>query len=232
MRGEVSSAKFDKRHPLDWYVEQGWEWEQIVGVIGFASETLDRCTIWDPACGYGHSLSRLQGIGFEGQMLGTDLVNNIALEDFDQPEKLTFRPLEFFFDGGNAIAADRAFVPPERCSIWCNPPYSYTKIGGEIISQAFVRQALKLATHRVVMLLPLKWLAGQSRGAFLREHPPQQVLYFTQRPSMPPGDRIKLMGNRAYSGGMVDYCAVVWDVRAPIAPGDTRSVWLPRLGER
>ena len=49
---------------------------------------------------------------------------------------------------------------------------------------------------------------------------------------MPPGDRIHLMGNRAYRGGAVDYVAVVWDVRHPTAPGETRSVWLPRLGER
>ena len=36
---------------------------------------------------------------------------------------------------------------------------------------------------------------------------------------------------RAYRGGMVDYCAVVWDVRFPAAPGETRTIWLPPLAE-
>ena len=111
-----------------------------------------------------------------------------------------------------------------------NPPYSYQ----DGILEAFCRRALRLATHRVVVLAPLKWLAGGlGRGPFFRtDCPPQQILYFTQRPSMPPGDMIHLMGNRAYRGGAIDYVAVVWDVRFPTAPGETRSVWLPRLGEQ
>lgn len=235
MRGEISSAKFDKRHPLDWYVEQGWEWDQVVAAIGLEPELADDVTIWDPACGFGHSLSRLQAWVPSSQLLLSDLVDNVAWADFDEAwddvrPRPTFRSLNFFFDGGNTIASDRDFVPPQRCSIFCNPPYSYEKIDGEIISQAFARQALRLATHRVVFLLPLKWLAGQSRGRFLREHPPQQILMFTQRPSMPPGDRIHLMGSRAYAGGMVDYCAVVWNQRVKTLPGETRVLWLPPLG--
>jgi hypothetical protein len=38
---------------------------------------------------------------------------------------------------------------------------------------------------------------------------------------------IAAMGTRAYRGGMIDYCAVVWDVRHPTAPGETRTIWLP-----
>ena len=51
----------------------------------------------------------------------------------------------------------------------------------------------------------------------------------------PPRYRTDALDNgrlvRAYRGGAIDYAAVVWDVRAPTAPGDTRSIWLPRLGE-
>lgn len=226
MRGEISSARHSKRHPLDWYVEEGWEWDQIVKAIGLDVEVEGGCAIWDPACGYGHSLSRIQGSGFKGQLWGSDLVDNLAWDDFVTPDMVTFWS-EDFADPNELTMADDCPV-----SIFSNPPFSYKKVGGEIISQAYARQALKLATHRVVFLLPLKWLAGQARGKFLRENPPSQILYFTQRPSMPPGDMIHLMGNRAYSGGMVDYCAVVWDVRHPTMPGETRSVWLPRLGER
>lgn len=224
MRGELSSAKFSKRHPLDWYVEQGWEWEQIVAAIGLEDEILGNVAIWDPAAGYGHCGSRLQGIGFKGEIILSDVVNNVAWEDFEQPDQVRFFSADFLDDS--------KLPPPLPCSIFCNPPYSYMKVQGVGISELFARQALKLATHRVVFLMPNKWLSSQARyRLFMRDHPPQAVLHFTQRPSMPPGDRIHLMGSRAYAGGMVDYCAIVWDTRNPTKPGETRTIWLPPLGE-
>lgn len=227
MRGEISSGRASKRHPLDWYVEEGWEWEQIVDAIGLEPEVLGGCSIWDPACGYGHSLSRLQGIDFRGKLIGSDLVDNVAWSDFTDAGQVRFISRDFFeFD-------TQAFP----VSIWSNPPYSYRKVwydGRQVsISEAFVRHALKLATDRVVMILPAKWLAmGKRRSRLVRiDHPPQLVLHFTERPSMPPGDMIAAMGDRAYRGGMTDYCAIVWDVRNPTAPGETRTIWLPPLGE-
>ena len=218
MRGEISSGRHAQRHPLDWYVEEGWEWDQIVAAIGLEAEILERVAIWDPAAGFGHSGSRLQGIGFTGEIILSDLVNNVAWGDFQWPDQARFFPADFL--------DDTTVAPPLPCSIFCNPPYSYRKG----IAEDFVRQALRLATHRVVMLLPNKWLSSQARyRLFMRDHPPATVLHFTQRPSMPPGDRIALMGNRAYRGGMIDYCAIVWDVRAPTKPGETRTVWLPPL---
>jgi hypothetical protein len=46
---------------------------------------------------------------------------------------------------------------------------------------------------------------------------------------MPPGDLIGAMGKRAFSGGMTDYCWIVWDVKRPTAAGQTRTIWLPPL---
>lgn len=224
MRGEISSAKFAKRHPLDWYVEEGWEWDQIVRAIGVIDEMLDGVSIWDPCAGYGHSGSRLAEHGFADRIVLSDLVENVAYDDF------AVRPRFFSADFLELTAP-----PVTPVSIWFNPPYSY-RPG---IAEACVRQALRLATHRVVALLPNKWLApgvdvkpwsNRSR-LFRREHAPNVVLHFSQRPSMPPGDRIHLMGNRAYRGGMVDYCAIVWNVRFPAAPGETRTIWLPPLAE-
>ena len=45
-----------------------------------------------------------------------------------------------------------------------------------------VRRALQVATERVVMLLPAKWLAlGKRRSRLVRhDHPPQFVLHFTE----------------------------------------------------
>lgn len=227
MRGEISTGRQAKRHPLDWYVEQGWEWEQIVAAIGLREQE-NGSAIWDPACGYGHCGSRLQGIGFTGLMFLSDLVENVAWEDFSDRSRVSFRSADFI---------DNEDAPLSRtCSIWSNPPFSYKQVwydGRQVsISEAFVRHALKLASDRVVMILPAKWLAmGVKRSRLVRiDHPPAMVLHFTQRPSMPPGDMITAMGGRAYRGGMVDYCTVVWDCRAPTAPGETRTIWLPPLG--
>lgn len=240
MRGEISSGRAAKRHPLDWYVEQGWEWDQIVRAIG-RDDLRDGVAIWDPCAGYGHSGSRLEAQGYP-RILLSDLVENVAYDDFlRQP---TFFSVDFLeterFEGGityrNGIGKLlQVPVEPNRLSIWMNPPYSY-KPG---IAEAFVRHALQLATHRVVALMPNKWLApgvdakpwSDRSKLFRKDHPPQVVLHFSTRPSMPPGDRIHLMGNRAFRGGMVDYCAIVWDVQRPTLPGETRTIWLPPLAE-
>lgn len=242
MRGEISTGRAAKRHPLDWYVEQGWEWGQIVRQIGLREERMN-VAIWDPAAGYGHCGSRLQGAGFTGQVFLSDLVDNVAWMDFEKPEAAKFISADFletsihhsalcFRDG---IGQERLTPFAPRVSIWSNPPYSYKKVWYEgrrvSISEAFVRHALKLATDRVVMILPAKWLAmGKRRSRLVRvDHPPAMVMHFCERPSMPPGDLIPAMGNRAYRGGMVDYCAIVWDVRRPTEPGETLTVWLPPL---
>jgi hypothetical protein len=220
--GELSSGDYANKHPLDWYVEQGWEWEQVVDEIGLEDEILGNCAIWDPACGYGHSLSRLQGIGFAGALIASDLVDNLTRSDFDRLDRLSFSSLDFL--------EPAPLRSPFALSIWMNPPYSY-RPG---LLEAFCRQALAVATHRVVVLAPLKWMSGgKFRSPFFRrEFPPKKTMHFTTRPSMPPGDRIHLMGGKAYKNGKVDYVAVEWDVRNPTAPGETREVWLPLLGER
>jgi len=229
MRGEISTGRAAKRHPLDWYVEQGWEWVQIVDAIGLR-EQASGSAIWDPAAGFGHSGSMMQEMGFKGLIILSDLVNNVAWEDFLDVEAVEFRSIDFADPEESEPFAQQLGKP---LSVWSNPPFSYKKVyydGAKVsISEAYVRHALKLATDRVVMILPAKWLAmGKRRSTLVRiDYPPQFVLHFTKRPSMPPGDMIAGMGTRAYRGGMVDYCAVVWDVRNPTAPGETRTIWLP-----
>lgn len=227
MSGEVSKTKLASRHPLDWCVEEGWEWDMIVRAIGTEPEASEGVAFWDPCAGFGHSASRLQG-WFNGPFYLSDLVENVAYEDFLEPP--TFFRAHFL---------DQTVPPALKVSIWMNPPYSYCKgegeYGGMLIGEAFVRHALKLATHRVVALFPLKWLSGgKRRGPLFRfDHPPQKVLFFTQRPSMPPGDMIPALerAGKAYKGGQIDYCAVVWDVREPTSPGETRAIWLPRFDD-
>ena len=216
MRGEISSGKFDKRHPYDWYVEEHWVTDQLVRALGgLRAERESGLAIWDPAAGYGHIGSAVAEYGFRGQVHLSDIVRNIAEDDFAHPP--LFRPADF-------LELEEA---PAPCSIICNPPYSYRKIDGFLISEAFARHALALTSYRVCFLLPSKWLASQSRYRLFTEHPPRAVLHLTQRPSMPPGDRIEAMGSRAYRGGMTDYCWIVWDTRRPTGVDYTRTVWLP-----
>ena len=216
MRCELSSARHSKRHPYDWYVDELWVAGQLVRHFdGFKAERDEGLAIWDPAAGYGHTASDLQASGLPCFL--SDIVNHVDWGLFDADLTL---PTYFDADFLECEAA------PAPCTIVCNPPYSYKKG----ILEAFVRHALKLATGRVCMVVPNKWLSSQSRyRLFMQDHPPAMVLHLTQRPSMPPGDRIKLMGNRAFRGGMIDYCWIVWDVRHPTAPGDTRTIWLPPL---
>jgi hypothetical protein len=225
MRGEISSGSYAKRHPLDWYVEPEWCTAQLIAALGeFRAERLQGLSIWDPCCGRGHVLAAFQGYGLKTH--GSDLVRNL------EPGVFVGRQLPPFVSA-DFLELDRA---PAPCSIVCNPPYSYKKVAygdlrGLLISEAFARHALQLATGRVCLLLPSKWLASQSRYRLFTEHPPFAVLHLCQRPSMPPGDRIAAMGNRAFRGGMTDYCWIVWNVEHPTPLHATQTVWLPPLGE-
>lgn len=239
MRGEISSGKHAKRHPLDWYVDEIWCARQLAAVLGgFAREREQGLRIWDPACGMGNTLHAAFELGLP--TTGSDLVDNFAWGNFEsedgdgliRPEWYSVNFVEPTEKPGTSLArqVELAFDAARPCSIVCNPPYSYRKLRGLLISEMFARQALKTATGRVCLLVPNKWLASQSRYRLFTEFPPAAVLHLTQRASMPPGDRIAAMGNRAFRGGMVDYCWVVWDLQRPTAPGDTRTVWLPPLG--
>lgn len=224
MGAELSSGRHAAKHPLDWYVELGWCWDQVAAEIGVATELQDDVTVWDPACGYGTCPAQMAEWGCK--VVLSDLVDNVRRADFREAPR---------FFSADFLTLDKA--PAERVSIWTNPPFSYRTVrlddGRDVsIAEAFVRHAMKLATHRVVVLVPNKWLASQGRyRLFAKDHPPAQVLHFTQRPSMPPGDMIEALGDRAHRGGKVDFMALVWNLREPTAPGETRTVWLPPLSE-
>ena len=218
MRGAISSGEYSKRHPLDWYVDEIWCARQLAAALdGYAIEKAEGLAVWDPCCGLGNTMhatweERLQAIG-------SDVVDNFAWDRFEGGFEGFLPPRFFVADFLEKTAA------PAPCSIICNPPYSYIKG----IAESFARHALKLSSRRVAILMPGKWLASQARYQLFTDHPPQAVLHLCQRPSMPPGDMIAAMGKRAFSGGMTDYCWIVWDVNRPTALGQTRTIWLPPL---
>lgn len=81
------------------------------------------------------------------------------------------------------------------------------------------------ATHKVCALVPLKWLSSETRYAFFMETKPQ-ILIFSERPSMPPGDQIVAMGKNAYRRGKVDYMWLVWDKQRPNRD-HAPTLWIP-----
>lgn len=214
MRGEISSGKPSKRHPLDWYVDEFWCADQLaLALDDFAIEGEEGLSIWDPCCGMGNTLLAAHDRGIV--CYGSDLVENVVYRNFGGFAPMMFTPGDFL----------ETAAAPAPCSMIFNPPYSYKKG----ILEAFVRRALSLTSRRVCILVPSKWLAAQARYQLFTDHPPQAVLHLCQRPSMPPGDRIAALGKRAFRGGMIDYCWIVWDVTRPTAPGQTRTLWLPPL---
>lgn len=222
MRGEISSAKFTKRHPLDWYVDPTWCAMQLGRALDdFAMEFEEGLSIWDPSCGMGNTLSYADSCGLS--CIGSDVVETFRPDQFDRPALNDIASLPPFWFSIDFLECSES---PAPCSIVCNPPYSYKKG----IAEAFARHALKLTSRRVCLLLPNKWLSSQRRYHLFQEYPPQAILHLTQRPSMPPGDRIAAMGNRAFRGGMIDYCWIIWDVKRPTKADETRTIWLPQLG--
>lgn len=102
-----------------------------------------------------------------------------------------------------------------------NPPYSYRPR----IAEAFVRRALELAGMTVAALVPIKWLCTQVRFDLFAQHPPKMILVLSTRPSMPPGNKIAHLGSKAFKGGTIDYCWVVWEAGYR---GPTETRWIKR----
>lgn len=82
-----------------------------------------------------------------------------------------------------------------------NPPYKE--------AEKFIRRALVLARSRVAVLLQQQFPYSQARYQLFTEHPPEQILFLSSRPSMPPGHLLR--DGMAQKGGKVDYLWIVWD---------------------
>lgn len=187
-----------ERADRDWYVEPRWAVAALL-----AAESIEGA-VWDPACGMGTIPAVCREAGLATR--ATDIVDR-GYAHFDGQ-------LDF-------IAADASFQPIPN--IVCNPPYSY-KRG---IAEAFVRRALAHATECVAMLLPIAWMASQGRYALFRDHQPVRIHIFSQRPSMPPGHLIDLLGPKAFKDGTVDYAWFVWRPNVAVAQSEIR--WLPPM---
>jgi hypothetical protein len=195
-----------ERHPWDWYVEESWVTDRLVDHVPFEQHV----PILDPCAGLCTIPDALAHRGF--MAAGTDLFRR------------TTSP--YLLAGWWDFLAGRH--PAERwaaVSIVTNPPFSCQN--GRLVrglAERFVRRALEVATHKVAVLLPLKWLASTGRHALFADRPPA-IFVLSERPSMPPGDKIADLGDRAWSRGKIDYVWLVWDQHAPLA--QSTVTWIP-----
>jgi hypothetical protein len=118
--------------------------------------------------------------------------------------------------------------------IVCNPPFRHT--------EAFIVRALGIVRRSAAFLVPLKWLASQTRYDFFETYGrPARVYVLSNRASMPPGEFLdpdtglfaaddpngKWKAGDVPSGGAIDYC---WVVFVPGYGGPTDMRWLSKGG--
>lgn len=173
--------------------------------------------VWDPACGNG-TIGRAFAARSHA-ILSTDVAVRPYAESF-----------------GNFL--DDAWADVRVDHIVCNPPFGQ--------AEDFIRQGLRVARRSAAFLLPLKWLASDTRQRFFAEvGKPARVYVLADRASMPPGDYLHpetglfriddpnphpKKGPRwkvgdAPKGGAIDYC---WVVFMPGYGGPTDLRWLSK----
>ncbi len=205
------TALHDERHPWDWYIDESWCTEALIGALGF--DAFAGQHIHDPCCGRGTIPQVFDLCGFE--VSGADVEDRRGAWGF-HVDSWPFQIRDFF----------RAQMTPfkGRTSIAFNPPYS-TQNGGVVVglTSLMVAKALRLVSDKVCVLVPLKWLGSEQRYRLFQHKMPSDILILGERPSMPPGHLIGRMGDRAFKNGKIDYIWVCFDNRVVTKPGETRT---------
>lgn len=189
-----------------WYVEPRSMVEQLFDAVAF------RGRIWDPSCGGGNILDVASDRGHA--TFGSDIVDR-AKRDPSHP----FRKVDFL------KIRSLPFRPSlgERVSLICNPPYgkvgSEANMGTKFVSHA--RRYFRGEVERMAFIVPIEFVAGQSRFELYQRDRPSHLLIASQRPSMLSGEL--LAEGRKAGGGMADYAVIVW-TRGPPVKCETR--WL------
>ena len=191
------------RDPHGWYVEPRSAVEQLADAIDFGDSV-----IWDPSCGGGTIPSVFEDRGHIA--IGSDIV--------ERPR--WFRGSSWRFYPGNFLNLTKWPTPPggRKLSIVCNPPYNEPIAG---IAEMFVHRALNMGEEnphffRAAFILPIEFACSQGRYERLySKRPPSHVCFYSERPSMPPGQVLRDRGEDARGGGMADYVALVWTAGGP-----------------
>lgn len=152
--------------------------------------------IHDPAAGRGTVVRVARRMGLKAT--GSDLARRPAFADI--------------VEGGVDFLDRGAFesIP----NIVTNPPYQ--------LAVRFIRQAWRVASRKIAVLVQNKFLYSQARHSLFTELPVSRLLFFSWRPSMPPGDEL-LAGEIKAKGGSADYLWIVID-KSHVGP--PTATWL------
>lgn len=194
--GNVAGDQYE-RAANNWYCEGPPPVRQLMNRLSFVGPN-GPDMIWDACCGRGNILDVAKERGH--QTVGSDIIDRHARHKF-------FR--------GNFLKATRSPNPGDRrLSLICNPPYGDDNSGtggGDDIAQAFMRHAVQFPIYRAAFLVPIGFQASVGRYRFFtRDCRPSHIAICCERPSMPPGHMIEEMGAKAFKGGRLDYCWVVF----------------------
>lgn len=198
------------RHPEDYYVEPSWCGKRLFATEYFAG------TIIDPSCGSGN-------------------IVRAGRKARDEPNRNNQITKVFGYDivkrckECDSTTEDFLLADYETDNIVSNPPFGLcgkaSAKNGLKEDFFYVKQALMTATKKVALLLPLPWLTGADKGAWLKTTPLAKVMILTPRPSMPPGPVIE--AGLSPGGGTEDFAWMIWskDHKGPPTLG-----WLNRDG--
>lgn len=185
------------RDPHDWYCEPPFVVDQL-----FAHESFAGMLVYDPACGRGNILDRAQLHGCP--TMGSDIVDRGAGRAHDWMQH-DFEAADPTINEGH-----------HKMAIVCNPPYGRLKPNmprHDSFAERFIRRALGLGVAKVAMLVQRTLLWSERRWhLFHEDHPPTQLLFCSDRPSMPPGGELPrlIAEGRAFEGGAMDYLWLLW----------------------
>ncbi len=153
--------------------------------------------IWDPACGSGRVVRAARQAGHTA--FGSDIVKR-----WDEARESNFLENDAFseeMDGNVDIVS--------------NPPFHNI--------DEFVRKGYEYTKDKACFLLPLAWIAGNTRSTWLEALGLRTVWVLCPRPSMPPG-QVVLTGGPV-GGGTKDFA---WYVFVPGYTGPPILRWLRR----
>ena len=191
------NARVFESDPLGWYVEPEDCTAGLCQVETFKGRT------WDPSCGHGNVVKAMRALHLKAW--GTDKVDRTSGAEW--------------FLGQHDFLEDR---PPFMVeNVVCNPP-SFREVGTE----AFLRQALRVAKSKIALFVSVRFLFGErrARGLFT-ELPPTKIWFVTPRPSCPPGEYIR--GGGKPEGGKGDFVWIVYRKGEPPQPPG----WIVRPGK-
>jgi hypothetical protein len=187
-----------KLDPLGWYVEDAASVDQLLDHEDFSGHL-----VWDPACGTGNILDRCALRGLD--TCGTDV------RDRGAGGRHPFQISSFLTD--EFPYWNRRSFP---LAIVCNPPYGRLHKPmprGDSYAERFCRRALAHGAEKIAMLVNGKFLWSERRWRLFEvDHPPTQILFLSDRPSMPPGterERLAAEG-RLGKGGSIDFAWLLW----------------------